>query len=158
MNYFFYKNIGLDERKLELSDEFCIVWFKPTLKKLMIHSASKLRYFFWYLITLGRFEIIYVKELKTNIICHYSHIFPKTLQFPFMSKDEKHIINCYTNSEYRGKGFFPFVINQASKKYSNKCWIISAEDNLSSQHGILKTGFKMVGRGKKTITKQYIID
>ena len=104
MNYFFYKNIGLDERKLELSDEFCIVWFKPTFKKLMIHPASKSRYFFWYLITLGRFEIIYVKELKTNSICHYSHVFPKTLQFPFMSKDEKHIINFYTN-EYRGKVF-----------------------------------------------------
>lgn len=158
MNYLFYKNIGLDERKLELSDEFCIVWFKPTLKKLKLHSASKLRYFFWYLITLGQFEIIYIKELKSNINCHYCHIFPKTFQFPFMSEDEKHIINGHTNSEYRGKGFFPFVINQVSKKYPNKCWIISAEDNLSSQHGILKTGFKMVGRGKKTITKQYIID
>lgn len=158
MDYIFYKNLRPSESTLNLSDEFSLVWFNPKLVKLKLHSASRLRYFFWYLITLGKFKIVYVKSLKSNKICHYSHVFPKTLQFPFMSKSDKHIINCYTNPESRGKGLYPYVINQISEKYPSQCWIISEVNNHSSSKGIMKSGFEKIAKGRKTIFKQYILN
>ena len=75
----------------------------------------------------------------------------------FMSKNDMQIISCYTKPSDRGKGLYPFAIEQIRKKYSD-LWIISNIKNYSSNIGIKKTGFSVVGIGHKTFFKRYIID
>tara|TARA_B100000900_G_scaffold415898_1_gene447759 strand:- start:1604 stop:2089 length:486 start_codon:yes stop_codon:yes gene_type:complete len=155
-NYNFYKSSQFN-KGLSLSNEFDFIWFAPKFYRLKLHKGSIIKYFFWYLFTLGGYKILYINDRQKNDFVHWSHVISKTWQFPFMSKNDKQIISCYTKPSVRGKGLYPFAIQQIAKKYSD-LWILSNIKNQSSNIGITKTGFKLVGIGYKTIFKRYFID
>ena len=156
MGYYFYK-YGSNNINLSLHEDFELNWFKPSLFQLKIHQGSSLIYFYWFIITLGAYEVFYIREKSSNKIVHYSNILPKTWQFPFMKKRELHIVSCHTDSNFRGRGLYPFAIRSIAQKYFDKCWIISDFKNTASNRGILKSGFQLVGEGFRNKWKRYII-
>tara|TARA_B100000900_G_C20455614_1_gene665028 strand:- start:158 stop:646 length:489 start_codon:yes stop_codon:yes gene_type:complete len=155
--YNFYKSDDQRIKELNIPNGYDFLWFKPKLLKLQLHGGSVVKYLLWYFFTLGRYKILYIKNKKANKYAHWSNIMPKTWQYPFMSKQDKHIISCYTEPSDRGKGLYPFAIELARKKYSD-IWIISEVNNIASNNGIIKTGFTFAGSGFKNSFKRYILN
>jgi RimJ/RimL family protein N-acetyltransferase len=55
------------------------------------------------------------------------------------------IYNCRTAEAHRGKGIYPRVLERIANDYfcegAITVWIYTSEDNIASQHGLLKLGF-----------------
>lgn len=122
--------------------------FKPSFGQLQIQSISKsfkgkLINLYWYIITLGRFRIYYVRDGET--IIHTSCCATKCYKFPFMERNDVHVGPCTTDSRYRGQGIYPYVLSRIIQDYA-KCdktfYMIIHDDNISSQKGVHKVGFK----------------
>lgn len=65
-----------------------------------------------------------------------------------VSKGNAYLWNFRTLEPYRGRGYYAQLLStilDAEEKTSERMWIISAPENLSSYHGIVKVGFKPVG-------------
>lgn len=63
--------------------------------------------------------------------------------------EQVYLWNFRTTEAWRGKGFYPLLLQQIIQselnKGANKIWIIAKPENKSSYRGILKAGFTMVG-------------
>ena len=145
--YCFY--INQEIKKFTLEEEFDYFFFSPKLFKRKLHKGlyrqSDLLYFFWFLVTLGKYKIFYILDKNTNEIAHFSNILPSFFKFPFMNKSDVQIVNCWTYAFYRGKGLYPFALAQISNKYKGKkIWIGSKLTNKPSIRAIEKSGFKRV--------------
>ena len=60
---------------------------------------------------------------------------------------------CWTHKNYRGQYLYPYVITEIINKFVNKknhAWMKCDKNNIASQKGILRAGFKIVGYGEKT--------
>jgi RimJ/RimL family protein N-acetyltransferase len=131
--------------------EYQIEQFYPTFFMLKKHTANTLLYVFWFLMTFGKYKIIYLK--KDDDIIHYTHILPKFFKLPFLGLNDLEIGPSWTKESYRGKGIFPAVINytvQCFKEKGRNFYTFAHIDNISSQKAIIKAGFIMWGRGYKT--------
>lgn len=71
-------------------------------------------------------------------------------RFCRLRSDEVAIANVVTLSPYRGKGVYPYVVHTLLSKLQNEgyrcCYIYIDGENVPSQRGIIKIGFKQVGR------------
>jgi L-amino acid N-acyltransferase YncA len=71
-------------------------------------------------------------------------------RFCRLKSDEVAIANVVTVSPYRGKGVYPYVVHTLLSKLQNEgyrcCYIYIDGENVPSQRGIIKAGFKQVGR------------
>ena len=66
-------------------------------------------------------------------------------------KNSIHIGPCWTDKNHRGKGIYPAVVSKICADYSQKdVYIFTDDDNISSQKGIEKVGFKPYATGFKT--------
>lgn len=131
--------------------EYQIEQFIPSFVNLKKHSANRLLYIFWFIITLGGYKIIYLK--KNEIIIHYTHILPKFFKLPFLGFNDLEIGPSWTEEAYRGKGIFPNVIRYIVETFKDekRCfYMFSHVDNKSSQKAIQKAGFDMWHCGYKT--------
>lgn len=66
----------------------------------------------------------------------------------FVPKRNAYLWNFRTLEPYRGKGYYAQLLSTIlaeEEKTSERMWIISAPENLSSYYGIVKVGFKPVG-------------
>lgn len=120
--------------------------FKPSLFKLSLEQGSFLKDIAWFLLTLGKCKIVYLRDGKT--IVHSSYLIPKNIRFPFMEQNDLQIGPCYTNENYRGKGIYttvlkmiPTVFNESKRTF----WIFTTEQNLISQRAIERSGYKRIG-------------
>ncbi len=153
-NYIFFRlkseEISLRGKFEKVLEEYSIEVFSPTLFQLKKHSANVAIYLFWFLITLGKYKIIYVE--KDNTIIHYTHILPKFFKFPFMGSKDLEIGPSWTSELYRGKSIFPAVITYIIHvfKDDNRIFYSFAHiDNKPSQKAILKSGFNKWKNGNK---------
>lgn len=134
-----------------LLKEYQIEQFIPTFCTLKKHRGNILLYIFWFVITLGRYKIIYLRN--NNEIVHYTHILPKFFKLPFLNFNDLEIGPSWTKESYRGKGIFPAVINYIIQSFNEKGRIFYAfthVDNLASQKAIQKSGFHRWANGHKT--------
>lgn len=130
---------------------YTIEIFFPTLFQLKKHSGKIFIYIFWFLLTRGKYRIIYVK--KGNVIIHYTHILPKFFKFPFMKDEDLEIGPAWTDISHRGQGIFPSVIGyivQYFKKDGRNFYTFSHVDNEASKKSILRAGFNRWANGYKT--------
>lgn len=154
-NYIFFRlhseESPVKEKFEKVWEEYDIEIFAPTLFQLKKHSAKMLIYLFWFIMTKGKFRIIYVK--KDKIIIHYTHILPKFFKFPFMHDKDLEIGPSWTAQGHRGKGIFPAVLTYAIQYFKEKkrtFYVFAHIDNHPSQKAILKAGFSKWMNGCKT--------
>lgn len=149
---YFYRYKVLNSVKLiEARIPINIEIFKPSLLKLKAHSGRLLIYIFWYIFTMGRYQIFYARDIKGSMI-HYSHILPKFFKFPFMNKNDLEIGPCWTSENFRGMNIYPAVLTYILKNLSKKnrtFYIMTDCDNLASKKGIEKAGFILHAVGGK---------
>jgi len=153
--YHFFRNEKICE--IELQDNFDFFYFKPTLFKQKLHKGlykqSDLLYLFWYIFTLGKYQILYIIDKKSKDLAHFSNILPPIFKYHFMRKGDMQIVNCWTYKNYRGMKLYPFALSKIQEKFMNKTiWIGSKTSNISSLNAIVKSGFKrMFDVEKRTI-------
>jgi RimJ/RimL family protein N-acetyltransferase len=70
--------------------------------------------------------------------------------FRILRPDEAAIANCVTIDEFRGKGVYPTVVRvlleNLKKQGYRRCYMYIEVDNIASQRGVSKLGFRPVGR------------
>lgn len=145
------RDIFLKGKADDVLASYTLEIFSPSLKKLKRHQSSRIIYLFWFLITRGRYKIIYLSD--GNVIIHYTHIFPKFFKLPFMSSKDLMIGPAWTIESYRGKGIFPAVITyivKNFKKVGRSFYIFAHADNVASQKAIEKAEFYKWALGYKT--------
>ena len=148
--YYYYYNLE-KLKKIELKGNYSLRLFKPTLFQLKLHNGSVLLYLFWYIFSLGRYQIFYLFEKETNKIAHYSNILPKIFKYSFMTKGDLYIVNCFTHKDFRGYGLYPFALSYlASSLNSDVIWGGVREGNIASIKGLERAGYKKVGEGYKS--------
>ena len=119
-----------------------------TIQKPQLFQLSQFGYgffinLFWYIFTLGNFQILCLTD-KTKLV-HFTYIIPKVYRFPFMKDGDIQIGPCLTSEDYRKKGVYKSVLQYIIEKYSGKgrsLWIYTAEKNIASQSVIEKVGFQ----------------
>ena len=145
--FHFYTNKEIHDITIDLGFDY--FFFTPSLFNRKLHKGlykqSNLLYLFWFIFTLGKYKIFYIKDKETNEIAHFSNILPSFFKFNFMKKGDIQILHCWTYDVYRGKKLYPFALLQIMKKYQGKnIWIGSRSSNTSSINAIEKSGFKRV--------------
>jgi hypothetical protein len=146
----YYYNLD-KSKKIELKGNYSLQLFKPSLFNLKLHNGPVLLYLFWYIFSLGRYQIFYLFEKETNRIAHYSNILPKIFKYSFMNKDDLYIVNSFTYKDFRGCRLFPFALSYLGGRLnSNIVWVGAGEDNISSIKGIERAGCKNVAEGYKS--------
>ena len=66
-------------------------------------------------------------------------------------KKSLHIGPCWTDNKFRGQGIYPAVLSSICKNNSETNMFIFTEDeNIASQKGITKVGFKKFSNGYKS--------
>jgi predicted GNAT family acetyltransferase len=77
---------------------------------------------------------------------------PKFFKYAFMLRNNSiHIGPCWTNKNQRGKGIYPAVLSKiCSDYYKKNVYIFTEKENIASQKGIEKVGFKQFATGYKT--------
>ena len=153
-NYVFFhlhsEDFHSEERFEEVLEDYDIEIFFPTLFRLKKHPAKVSIYLFWFLFTLAKYRIVYVK--KDNTIIHYTHILPKFFKLPFMNSRDLEIGPSWTDELYRGKGVFPAVMEYAIqyfKKEKRTFYVFAHINNEPSRKSILKVGFNKWKNGYK---------
>jgi RimJ/RimL family protein N-acetyltransferase len=120
--------------------------FKPTLFKTGLNNDEKLKRNLWFLISMGKFKILYIMDGKN--IAHYSFVIPKNFRFPFMKRGDLQIGPCFTDKKYRGQGLYKQalkIIPSVFASQTGKFWIYTTEINVISQHVIVNSGFNFQG-------------
>jgi len=125
-----------------------LLHYKLSIHKPSIFSLNKMGQGFivnlyWFLISLGKFEIIQLFDSQ-NIV-HYTYITPKVYRFPFMNKTDIQIGPCYTYENYQRRGIYTFVLKFVISHYCHdgrNLWIYCNEKNEASRKTIVKVGFK----------------
>lgn len=89
---------------------------------------------------------------------HNSYLFFKVHLLKLIKKRGPVIGDCYTNSDYRGKSIYPFVINSIANEILNEnnfseVFIIVNSNNESSIKGIEKAEFVLYS---KILTKRFL--
>jgi hypothetical protein len=115
------------------------IW-KPGVLSLKHKGTSSIVNLIWYILTFGKFRIIFLKD--QNKIVHYTYITPKTMRFPFMERNDLMIGPCFTYTEYRGKGIFIEVLKKIINcEGSHSLWICANLNNVASLKAFEKAGF-----------------
>ena len=153
--YRFYMNDSI--KKVQLNSAFYFFYFKPTLFKQKLHKGlhrqSDLLYLFWYIVTLGKYQILYIRYKKSGELAHFSNILPTIFKYRFMNNSDLQILHCFTYERYRGRQLYSFSLSEINIKFSDKLlWIGSHISNIASIKVIEKIGFKqMFDVEKRTI-------
>ena len=76
-----------------------------------------------------------------------------------MPRNEFHIGPCRTAPEERGHGYYPYLLTQVIQANpKNSYYMIVEASSLASSRGVLKSGFRPIGRGSKNHLGQYVMD
>lgn len=137
----------LDKRVENNQDiPFKIKKFRPSLFRAYPGQLLSLRIIlcnvYWWLITSGKYRLWCV--LDDNKVIHVSYVVPKCYKFPFLDSNSVEIGPCVTEKEYRGRGIYPFVLNNIVSTVKGRKFMIIHDTNKSSIRGVLKAGFKEI--------------
>lgn len=96
--------------------------------------------------------------LANNIVVAKAEVTGKLPIFPFMPKHGIHIGPCVTMPAYRGRGYYPYLLDYIVRLYGQEnCYIMVEETNTASIRGVEKVGFNRFATGKKDIAGRYVI-
>jgi len=166
--FFLYRFSGIEhEIKCEYQvDKFKSRWFKSSFDHMIKGEKTKdyndlyteLR---WRIASNNKLDIFYI--VADGMIAHTSLCTPKSFKFPFMKKNDYFIGPCFTDSHFRGKSIYPYVLNYIAKDLKKNAstgdiYGIVSINNPASRSGILKAGFKEVATLEKRgwLKKYYI--
>jgi len=152
-------NSGKDKKELVISSEYQYRIFIPSLFKPIpqgirynpIFYLWALFYSFIWKFQKKNYELHLLYHNQTLV--HYSVVLPKNYRFPFMNSQDIEIGPCWTHQDHRGQHLYSYVLNKIVNRFKNKkvsVWMICDTENVLSQKGILRTGFKIVGYGRRT--------
>ena len=116
-------------------------WMLPN-ERVCLRTVIARMYFA--LISAGAFEIWYAKA-DDGTVAHTSYVVGSCLKFRFMRRGDFEIGPCWTNPSFRGRGIYPYVLQQIVSRVGHRCWMIVDEKNNSSIRGIEKAGFQRIG-------------
>lgn len=151
-DYIFYQLLAGERYNIiKINDYYRISIFIPSITKLNLLPKFNALYLFWFILTLGQYQIYYVFD-KNNIIIHSSIVMPKIYKYAFINKiDSIHIGPCWTHEQNRGFGIYPSVLAKICTDFPMKnIFIFTDIKNIASQKGIEKVGFKKFAEGIKT--------
>lgn len=151
MTYLYYRYEGDKSLKVHVPSGFFVRVVKPKLNSF--HSLL------WTLFSGFKFREYQLVEKETGCVVSKAEIMPKIPIFAFMQKGGIHIGPCWTNPEYRGRGFYPFLLSKIIAEQENKnIYIFCSETNISSINGIQKLSFKKFGVGRKNRLGIYVVE
>jgi hypothetical protein len=179
--FFFRRNISKTEDHPEGSEierlafpSYQYTVIKPTLLNsgpgLSQNSISLL---FWKLYAFVFLWKLRGKNFEVHLLhdgdklVHFTVVLPKYFRFPFMADDDIECGPSWTDSQYRGKGLFPVILETICRRFAGikaNCWALCEYSNYSSQKAIAKAGFTLFGEGIRTapfslkIFGKFIID
>jgi hypothetical protein len=142
--YIYYKIDNIIEilNPIKIGEELIVRKVKPKLTNF--HNIL------WTVFSLGKF-VEYQLINKKDMVLSSAQVMPKIFIFSFMDKNGIHIGPCYTHDNYRGRGYYPYLLTFITSEYKYKnIYIFCEETNISSQKGILKAGFKSFAKGYKS--------
>jgi hypothetical protein len=145
--YHFFRNNEICE--IDFPEGFEFFYFSPSIFERKLHKGlyrySDLLYVFWFVVTLGRYHIFYIRNKATREIAHFSNILPAIFKYKFMKKGDVQIVNCWTYKKYRGMQLYPFALSKIQEKFNDKTILIGSKtSNIASLNAIRKSGFKKI--------------
>ena len=145
------KDEAMGQVSLLSEDGLVVEIFKPKILRLGLDGEEKVKRILWYIITLGQYHILYVKQ--DHRIAHYSFIIPKNFRFPFMNPGDLQIGPCFTYPGFRNRGIYtkvlcliPNILGEAGSGF----WIYTTQNNLVSQKAIERAGYRFFDYMKGT--------
>lgn len=135
---------------------FCPRIGQLTIKGEKISVISWLVRLYFCCISKNKMKIYYVCDQHNKVI-HISSVLPHNLKFRFLKDRECIIGPCYTSSERRGEGIYPYVLNYIVSTYdADYFYMVVSEENKSSYKGVKNAGFVECGTVHITrFLKQY---
>ena len=100
------------------------------------------------------------QAVKDGRVVSRAQVVTKLPIFPFMNGRDWHIGPCATVPDERGKGFYPLLLQYIRDNHQNfggEYYMMTKDDNISSQRGIHKVGGVKFGEGFKTRLGRYVI-
>ena len=145
--YHFFKNNEICF--IDLPEGFEFFYFSPSIFKRKLHKGlyrySNLLYVFWFIFTVGRYHILYIRDKSSGEIAHFSNILPNIFKYSFMKKGDVQIVNCWTYKRYRGLKLYPFALSKIQEKFNDRNILIGSKtSNIASLNAIRKSGFKKI--------------
>lgn len=135
--------------------------YETRVLKISPHNVGFIKAIYWNLVSLGNCRIyaIYDKER----LVHTSYVIGKCYKFPFMSRKngDIEIGPCQTNEAYRGQGIYPYVLSEIVERElsgNGVAYMIVSTENIPSQKGIMKVGFRKINKLRKDRWKRYVVD
>lgn len=126
--------------------------FTPTWRRLRLTDFTSIwLYWFWFLFSRRRYNIYFVMDGKR--VVHLSHLISQNPKFPFLGPRDFEIGPCWTDPDYRGLGIYPNVLKRIADDLEDevgRLFIFAEIENAASLKGISKSGFQLVGTGKKS--------
>lgn len=112
--------------------------------KALLHTVA------WHLLSLFRFREYQLIDSRGKI-ASYAQTMPKIIIFDFMKSGGVHLGPCLTTEKHRGKGLYPALLRLICEVEKNDTfYIFTTNENIVSQKGILKSGFKPIAQGYKS--------
>lgn len=121
-------------------------------EKISIKSHGCKAAIFWNFISLLNCCTYSVYDNEGKII-HRSYVIHKCIKFPFLKGNDIEIGPCRTESLWRGNNIYPHVLKWIIDKElgeDDKAFMIIDENNIASQTGVKKVGFRKVCRVERT--------
>jgi len=82
-------------------------------------------------------------------IIHFSHYSNRGIKYKNIFKNDIVIGPCWTREDFRGRNIYPTILKYISNNNSFNYYIFCEKNNIASQRGIIKAGFKEVGTVEK---------
>tara|TARA_Y100001968_G_C19358530_1_gene718522 strand:- start:425 stop:925 length:501 start_codon:yes stop_codon:yes gene_type:complete len=144
--HFFINN---EIHKIDLPAGFDFFYFSPSFFQRKLHKGlyfhSNFLYVFWFIFTLGRYHILYIRDKASGEIAHFSNILPDIFKYSFMKKGDVQILNCWTYKRYRGMRLYPFALSKIQEKFHDRNILIGSKiSNTASLNAIKRAGFKKI--------------
>ena len=130
------------------TDKYVVKCFSPKpwslkIKRKKANIREMVFRFYISLLTFGKVKIYYVENDMGKII-HSSYLIRKNFKYPFLQKQDAVIGPCNTESSYRGKGIYPFVINYiANDNPELNLYMFIREEKVPSINGVRKAGYEL---------------
>ena len=112
----------------------------------------------WNVFCFGKIKLY--RMYDNDFLVHSSLVARGRFKFPFLKKNDIEIGPCWTQSGYRGRDIYPYVLGLIIQNEINNggdAYMIVNDDNYSSIKGITKAGFiKTEFKLKRDLLKRYI--
>lgn len=148
--YLFFNlgGVSVDNQRIDLNG-FCV-------RRIGLPVFSSLHALLWSLFS-GKVWCYKLID-KNNVVVTTAQVCHKFYKFPFMTKGSLHIGPCITHPDYRGRGYYPFLLSQIIKDNRGcELFMIVNEKNKSGIRGVVKAGFIPFAKGIKDRFGRFVI-